>query len=510
MTEESRPPAAPAPDDRELQQYLEGDSALSRRYRAASEETAPADLDEAILARARSELRRRPAGISRWLTSVALAASVLLGVNLGWNVYKAAPAPGETAQLQDTAKLPEPGPQAIAPAAPPPAMEVQPEGKTQQAVPSFAPDAPAEGDVAGAGTAERAEQFAAASARRDGDDARHKAEAQQQVLEQERSMQTRPVAPLLREGAAGASADSAAAGSVAPAPSGTHGWWLTGAAPQDYRIGLTDKSQVSGNNSLTIVSRDHPGVAASTAPPRDFGALMHFVPAAPFRGRGLVLEAWVRADGVKEWTGLWLRVDSAERKPLRFENMAQRPIRGTSDWREASLRLEVPAEAESIAFGLVLNGSGRALIDAVRLGPADGGGPEYFYDFEEQQLSAREPSSTPKAAASTAPAAAGPAPSPKPKPWTEAEKIERLIAFIGQLQGAVFIRNDREHSAVDAAKHMRLKLEKAGDRVKTADDFIRLCASHSYVTKEAYLIRFPDGRTRTAEDILREQLATMP
>jgi hypothetical protein len=43
--------------------------------------------------------------------------------------------------------------------------------------------------------------------------------------------------------------------------------------------------------------------------------------------------------------------------------------------------------------------------------------------------------------------------------------------------------------------------------VKTADDFIRLCASHSYISGQAYLIQYADGRTRTAEDVLREELA---
>jgi hypothetical protein len=94
-------------------------------------------------------------------------------------------------------------------------------------------------------------------------------------------------------------------------------------------------------------------------------------------------------------------------------------------------------------------------------------------------------------------------------PFTEREKIERLIAFIAQLDDAQFIRNGKAYAAPDAAAHLRRKLEGAGDRVQTADDFIRLCASFSSQSGEAYLIRFADGRTRTAEDLLREQLATL-
>jgi hypothetical protein len=195
------------PDDRELEQYLKGDSPLSRRYREASHEAAPPELDAVILAQARAALKRKAGRTAGWFTGIALAASVVLGVNLGWNVYKSAPEPGEAPQLKEAAE---------APAAPPPA---QPERKVLQAAPAYAPDAPAEGDIAGAGAAERNEQRAAASARRDGEEARRKAEMQQQqalAVEQEPSLQKRAEAPLLREGTAGVAEDSAAPGAIAP------------------------------------------------------------------------------------------------------------------------------------------------------------------------------------------------------------------------------------------------------------------------------------------------------
>ena len=254
MTEESRPWAAPTPDDRELEQYLKGDSALSRRYREASRESAPPELDEAVLARAHSELRRRPSGINRWLTPVALAASVLLGVNLGWNVHKAEPQPRE------------------------------------------------------ADLAERRKAQAAESERKVYREQAFKQEQESAAVE-ERALLQRQAEPLRREALAAASADRAAA---------------------------------------------------------------------------------------------------------------------------------APATALS-----------------------------------------------------------------------ESAKIDRLINHIGKLHGATFIRSGKEYGATEAARHLQSQREKAGDRVRTADDFIRLCASHSYLPGEAYLIRFADGRTRTAEDVLREELARL-
>lgn len=92
---------------------------------------------------------------------------------------------------------------------------------------------------------------------------------------------------------------------------------------------------------------------------------------------------------------------------------------------------------------------------------------------------------------------------------TEAAKIDQLIRDVAGLSGAVFIRNGKEHGPEEAAKHMQRKREGAGERCDTAEEFIRVCASFSSRSGEAYLIRFPDGRTRTAEDVLREQLAGM-
>ena len=292
------------PDDRELEQYLKGDSKLSRRYRDASGETSPPDLDEAILAQARAELRRKP-NLNRLLAPVALAASLVIGVNLAWNVYQAAPAPGEEAPM------------------------VAEKSRDDYA---FVPEPPAAEPLA------RAEAPAAAPAPE-----RKKARA------------------------------------AAPAP-----------VPQEAE--------------------------------RDAGL------AAQEQGRE--------------------RQDKEEQRVMASERSAD------------SLAYEAPAAQKSAG----------AAAPAAALAPS--------------------------ALADAA-------------PLSEAEKIDRLIDYVRTLPGAVFIRNGTEYGPAEAAKHLQLKREKAGSRVKTADDFIRLCASHSSMSGDAYLIRLEDGRTRTAEDVLREKLATL-
>lgn len=89
---------------------------------------------------------------------------------------------------------------------------------------------------------------------------------------------------------------------------------------------------------------------------------------------------------------------------------------------------------------------------------------------------------------------------------SEAAKIEALIASVEQLRGAVFIRNGTEHDAVKAAGHLRRKLDHAGKRVKTAEQFIKHLATGSSISGKPYKIRFADGRSVDSAAFFREQL----
>ena len=99
---------------------------------------------------------------------------------------------------------------------------------------------------------------------------------------------------------------------------------------------------------------------------------------------------------------------------------------------------------------------------------------------------------------------AGPAAAAAP---VEQRKIEYLIAAVATLPGATFIRNGTAYDGPAAAAHLRLKLRNAGDRIVSADDFIRTCASASSMSGRPYLIRYADGRVVTAESFLRDRLA---
>ncbi len=48
---------------------------------------------------------------------------------------------------------------------------------------------------------------------------------------------------------------------------------------------------------------------------------------------------------------------------LSFDNMQDRPIKGTTDWTERSVVLDVPQGSSSINFGILLSGGGQVWVD---------------------------------------------------------------------------------------------------------------------------------------------------
>ncbi len=94
--------------------------------------------------------------------------------------------------------------------------------------------------------------------------------------------------------------------------------------------------------------------------------------------------------------------------------------------------------------------------------------------------------------------------------WSEAkeesEKIESLISHVESLKDAKFVRNGAAHDASTAGQLMRYRWNKNKGDIKTAKDFIRICATASTTTGQAYLIRFRDGKEVKSGEYLLEQL----
>lgn len=105
--------------------------------------------------------------------------------------------------------------------------------------------------------------------------------------------------------------------------------------------------------------------------------------------------------------------------------------------------------------------------------------------------------------AAVVPASATPSPS-------EDKLIQGLIHRVETHRDMVFVRNGEEHSAAEAAKHMREKYDYFRQEIVTAEDFIQRCATRSEMTRVAYKIRLKtSGAVRNASDFLQDELKVL-
>lgn len=90
---------------------------------------------------------------------------------------------------------------------------------------------------------------------------------------------------------------------------------------------------------------------------------------------------------------------------------------------------------------------------------------------------------------------------------SEDARIESLLKYVAELDGASFIRSGKSYDGKTASDHLRMKLGKAGSRVKTAEDFIEGIATKSYLTGKLYHIKLKDGTMQESGKLLIQQLA---
>lgn len=151
-----------------------------------------------------------------------------------------------------------------------------------------------------------------------------------------------------------------AASPLGPLPAG---WIVAGLSPQLYQAGIDHSQTVSGKGAKYI------GSIASEG--KSWGTLMQMFSAEKYLGKRVRLQARVKTKDISGWSGLWMRVDSKDGKPIAFYNSQDKPIKGSTDWTQRSVVLDVPQDANNIAFGVIANGSGGVWIDEVTLEPVD-------------------------------------------------------------------------------------------------------------------------------------------
>ena len=152
-------------------------------------------------------------------------------------------------------------------------------------------------------------------------------------------------------------------------PALPEGWKITRQTDCSiYRIGVDSKAPGVAHIGCRLGRED-----GMVLPADSFGVMMQSITAAPYRGRKLALAAMISTVDA-DAASIWMRVDQTLGQVLRFDNMLDRvnegSLRGTNDWATRRVVLDVPEDAASIHYGLLLNGYGDMRVKSLALGEA--------------------------------------------------------------------------------------------------------------------------------------------
>jgi hypothetical protein len=139
------------------------------------------------------------------------------------------------------------------------------------------------------------------------------------------------------------------------------GWMKNGSKPDAYVVGV-DRLQNYGGMPSAYVKSVQPSV-------QGFGGMMQMSAADDHLGQRVRLSGWAKTEDANDGGGhLWFRVDGQQRgATLQFDNMDNRPIKGTTDWQHYSVVLDVPPEAAALAYGFFVNGTGKMWVSGAKI-----------------------------------------------------------------------------------------------------------------------------------------------
>ncbi len=131
------------------------------------------------------------------------------------------------------------------------------------------------------------------------------------------------------------------------------GWFKAGSDPDKYKMGIDSSVQHDKQNVMTIQSVDKEITG--------FGSYMQNIKPGQYLGKRVKMTGYMKSKDVVDWAGFWCRVDPADtsKNMLAFDNMYDRPVKGTTGWNKYTIVLDVPDDASNIAFGTLLGNTGQ-------------------------------------------------------------------------------------------------------------------------------------------------------
>jgi hypothetical protein len=137
------------------------------------------------------------------------------------------------------------------------------------------------------------------------------------------------------------------------------------------------------------------GAIRSTDDAKRFGTFTQAVQADKYRGKRVRLRGFIKSEGVEGSAGLWMRVDGKKKIGLAFDNMMNRPVEGTTDWKQHEVVLDVSDDAHGLFFGCLLSGKGKIWVDDLAIEKVDGDVPVTDLKPEGQDRTDNPPGNLP-------------------------------------------------------------------------------------------------------------------
>jgi len=132
------------------------------------------------------------------------------------------------------------------------------------------------------------------------------------------------------------------------------GWYQGG---EGYNVFVDTTIFYSGKSSMCI----------SQIGSGKFGAATSTFPFEEAKGKSLKYTGYIKTKNVKNgFAGLWWRVDGKS-GVLNFDNMKNRGVRGTTDWKKYSIEFKINENPTHINFGVLMSGSGKAWFDKLQI-----------------------------------------------------------------------------------------------------------------------------------------------
>lgn len=133
-----------------------------------------------------------------------------------------------------------------------------------------------------------------------------------------------------------------------------NGWYKMGSKPDSYEIGLsTDKYNDGPVYYMKSIEASIDG----------FGTIAKNIEPGIYKNKRVRLSGFIKTENIEGWVGMWMRVDAFEQgKMLGFDNMGNRPIKGTNDWQKYEIVLDVPEKSAGIFYGVLAFKTGEVWI----------------------------------------------------------------------------------------------------------------------------------------------------